>query len=170
MSEKPTYQDLQNRIQELEQKEHEKALREGVKELNCMYGISHLVESEDDLSEILQKTVNLIPDSWQYPEIAVCRLGLSKKEYRTRQHCGNDCNKCSHASLSQPIVVKGRRSGEIKICYTEEKPQADEGPFLKEERDLINAVAERLGRIVERKQAEESLEIWNSTIGCCSIK
>ena len=39
----------------------------------------------------------------------------------------------------------------------EQCPDADEGPFLKEERDLIGAIAERLGRVIERKQTEDSL-------------
>ncbi len=30
-------------------------------------------------------------------------------------------------------------------------PEEDEGPFLKEERDLINAIAERTGRIIEQE-------------------
>jgi signal transduction histidine kinase len=39
----------------------------------------------------------------------------------------------------------------------EERPERDEGPFLKEERDLINEIGERLGRIIEHEQAEERL-------------
>ncbi len=34
-------------------------------------------------------------------------------------------------------------------------PQIDEGPFLKEERDLINEIAERIGRFLENIQADE---------------
>ena len=36
-------------------------------------------------------------------------------------------------------------------------PEYDEGPFLKEERNLLNAIAEHLGRIIERKKAEEQI-------------
>ena len=48
-------------------------------------------------------------------------------------------------------------AGQIELCYLEARPLRDEGPFLKEERNLINAIAERLGRVAERKQAEEKL-------------
>ena len=34
----------------------------------------------------------------------------------------------------------------------------DEGPFLKEERSLINSLAEHIGEIVERKIAEDALK------------
>ena len=53
--------------------------------------------------------------------------------------------------------MNGEQAGAVEVCYLEEEPEADEGPFLKEERDLINAVAERLGRVSERKRAEEAL-------------
>ena len=45
----------------------------------------------------------------------------------------------------------------MTVCYREEKPQHYEGPFLKEERLLLNAIAERLGRTTEQKQAEKAL-------------
>jgi PAS domain S-box-containing protein len=46
---------------------------------------------------------------------------------------------------------------QIELCYLEERPIRDEGPFLSEERNLINAIAERLGRVAERKQMEEKI-------------
>lgn len=53
--------------------------------------------------------------------------------------------------------MHGKKVGALDVGYLEEKPTYDEGPFLVEERDLINAVAKRLGRIVERKRAENEL-------------
>lgn len=68
-------------------------LCERVKELNCLYGISSLVEREDSsLEEILQGTVDLIPSSWQYPQITCARLFLDQQEYQTvtfRIPCGS---------------------------------------------------------------------------------
>lgn len=55
-------------------------------------------------------------------------------------------------------MVYGEKVGCVEVCYLEEKPESYEGPFLKEERDLLEAVTERLGRIVERKNAEEALQ------------
>ena len=46
----------------------------------------------------------------------------------------------------------------IEVSYLEEKSIINEGPFLQQERDLIEAVAERLGRIIERKQAETEVQ------------
>ena len=48
--------------------------------------------------------------------------------------------------------------GTVEVHYLEEKPESNHGPFLKEERSLLNAIAELLGLIIERKQAEEGLQ------------
>ncbi|MGB6838528.1 MAG: hypothetical protein WBF66_12605 [Dehalococcoidia bacterium] len=62
--------------------EHE--LRERVKELNCLYGISGLVETPGtSLQEILQGTADLIPPSWQYPEVTCGRIIVNGQEFRT---------------------------------------------------------------------------------------
>jgi len=54
--------------------------------------------------------------------------------------------------------VHGKSVGNIEVFCLEEKPEIEEGPFLKEERDLIDAIAERLGRIVKRQRAGEALK------------
>jgi len=54
-------------------------------------------------------------------------------------------------------MVHGKRIGTVEVCYLEQKPQMDEGPFLKEERNLIDAISERLGKVIKHKRAEEAL-------------
>jgi len=72
-------------------------LRERVKELNCLYGISKLIQDTDlSLREILQGTLERIPPAWQYPEITCARIVLDDQTYETpgfretiwKQSCG----------------------------------------------------------------------------------
>ena len=128
-------------------------LRERVKELNCLLGIAKLVEVHDlSLEEILQGTAELLPPAWQYPEITCARIIMDEREY------GTDNFRKSVWKQTADIVVHGRKKGAVEVCYMEKKPDCDEGPFVREERSLINAVAERLGRIAERKEAEVELQ------------
>ncbi len=131
----------------------ETVLRERNKELNCLYGISSIVESspEADLDELLQDVVNILPGSWQYPDIASARIIVDDREYASPD------SQQSQWCQSADIRMHGEVSGAIRVCYHEERPEADEGPFSKEERRLIETVAERLGHIIERKQTEEEL-------------
>ena len=128
------------------------ALGKRVKELGCFYGISHLVEEQgNSLESIIQGTVDLIPLSWQYPEVTCARIVLNGQEFRTQDF------KETHWKQDRDITAHGERLGLVEVCYLEERPLKDEGSFLKEERKLLNAIAERLGRAIERKRAEEAL-------------
>ena len=127
-------------------------LGERVKELKCLHELSDLFQKQGDSPEkMLQRTLDLIPPSWQYPEVACARITFEGREFRTENFRETAWGQTSN------IIVKGERIGTVEVFYLQEKPEADEGPFLKEERNLLNIIAERLGRNTERKQAEEAL-------------
>ena len=147
-------------VQDITQrKQTEEALRrntyelgERIKELNCLYAYTNLIERPGiSLSEIFQGLVGIIPPGWQYPEITCARLVFEDQIFKTANF--NE----TVWKLSSPVLVYGGRVGTLEVYYREEKPEGDEGPFLKEERDLLNALAWRLGKAIERKQAEEDL-------------
>jgi PAS domain S-box-containing protein len=138
-------------------------LRERVKELNCLYGISQLVEHADlSLPEILRGTVELVSQAWQYPEIVCARITLEDQEYQTEGFRETIWRQ------SRDIRVYREPAGRIEVYYLEERPEEDEGPFLQEERSLLNAVAERLGRIVERVRIEQALSRYELIVSTVS--
>jgi GAF domain-containing protein len=123
-----------------------------VRELNCLYGISGLAGQQDiSLEGILQETVKLIPPAFRYPGITCARISLDGQEFKTANF------EESPWQQRADIVVHARRAGGVEVRYLEQRPERDEGPFVTEEIDLLNAIAERLGRISERKQAEHAL-------------
>jgi two-component sensor histidine kinase len=137
---------------EEEQRALRQVLGERVKELDCLYSIAALIEKADTLEEVFQGVVDLMPSGWQYPEIACARTALGDREFRTKNFQETSWRQ------SGDIVARGERVGTLDVCYMEERPAGDEGPFLKEERKLLGAIAERLGRTAERMWAEEALE------------
>ena len=128
-------------------------LKERVKELNCLYGISQLVEQRGgSLDELLQGIVELLPPSWQYPEVTCARITFESREYLTANFTPTRWRQTS------TINIKDNEVGAVEVYYLEERKPIDEGPFLKEERFLINAIAERIGRIAQRIRAEQQLQ------------
>jgi len=124
-------------------------LRERVKELNCLYSISKLVEKDDFGSyDAFRKIIDIMRQSWQFPETTCVRLVIDYQEYTTKKF-----RETMWQQLAD-IFVSNDKRGSIEVFYTERHPDCDEGPFLKEERNLLNAVAEVLGKIIERKDAE----------------
>lgn len=125
-------------------------LRERVKELTCLYGISQVVEQPTiSLDEILQRIVKLFPPAWLFPDITCARIVLDGKSYTSSAF------QDTKQKQTADIIVDGNRRGVIEVIYTVEKPELDEGPFLKEERELIDTIAKNVAIIIERKQAEE---------------
>jgi signal transduction histidine kinase len=100
------------------------------------------------VEEILQETVALLMPAWQYPEITSARIVLDGRAYAAAGF------RESPDSQRADIVVEGVPRGLVEVVYLETRPERDEGPFLREERNLIDAIAQQVALIVERKQAE----------------
>jgi hypothetical protein len=125
-------------------------LRERNKELNCHYVISQLAEQKErDLDGLLQGVIEALPVSYMYPGVACARLTMREKHYLSGAFAPTRWRQ------AQSITVNNQKVGEIEVFYLVEKPETDEGPFLKEERILINAVAERVGRFIEHDESEK---------------
>jgi signal transduction histidine kinase len=131
------------------------ALRERIKELTCLYGIAQITaQSGLPIEKILQEISNLLPIAWLYPKIAAARIFLDGQSYATLGF-----NRGVQKIFAN-IIVNGQKHGVVEVVYTEKKPDIDEGPFLKEERSLIDTVAREIAFIIERKQVEkEKIEL-----------
>jgi DNA-binding CsgD family transcriptional regulator len=132
------------------------ALRERIKELNCLYGISQLAERYMySLEDLLQELVNFLPYSWQYPDVTCARILYKGKTYTS------DKFEVTPWRQSSLVYMYHEAVGECSIFYLEECPPADEGPFLKEERALLDAVAEQIGTIATRISTDLELQETN---------
>ncbi len=144
----------------MERCEHlEELLQERTKELNCVHSLTGLVEEAGaSLKDILRGVADLIPPAWQYPDITCSRVVVEDSEFRT------DPFKVTEWKQAADITVQGQKAGSIEVYYLEERPELDEGPFLKEERSLLETLAERLGRITERIRHEDEIRKLNDQL------
>ena len=132
-----------------EHKRAEHQLDERRKELQAFFGLAALgAKAGITLDEIYQDFVNLMPASWQYPEVTCARIIMGDSDFRTHNF------KPSAWMQSVPVMVNGAVGGRIEVGYLEERPVEDDGPFFKEEKDMIQALATQIGILTERKQAE----------------
>lgn len=135
------------------------ALRERIKELNCLYGIAQLAERHpDSIEDLLRDLINFLPFSWQYPDITCARIEFKGKTYKSKGF------KVTKWRQSSQILMYNEPVGEVAIFYLEERAPADEGPFLKEERVLLDALAQRIGTAAVRISAEMELQEMNTQL------
>ncbi|MBD3382255.1 MAG: pyruvate, phosphate dikinase [candidate division Zixibacteria bacterium] len=119
------------------------ALQERAKELNCLYRIEELMNKpENDIADVCEGIIDAIPPGWQYPDICTARIILDDKAYQSPNFFE------SSWVQSAPIVIQDKEVGSISVYYTEEMPEEDEGPFLKEERKLIHTICDRLAHFI----------------------
>lgn len=142
------------------------ALRKRNKELKCLYDISTMLGLPGiTLDEILKRTVMLIPSAWKSTEITAARIVLDGQSFQTENFRETTWR------LASEIIVTGKSVGNVEVCYLEEQPESNKGSFPIEERNLLNAIAQRLGHVTERKRAEEKfrqLAVRNQLILNCT--
>lgn len=124
-----------------------------VKELNCLFAISRLNERRHLSPEALyQGIAELIPLAWQYPDITAARIVLCEKCYTTANF------RETPWYLERAVCVGAQTVGKVAVYYLENRAAADDGPFLKEEGDLLDTISERLGKTIERRRTRLALE------------
>jgi PAS domain S-box-containing protein len=125
---------------------------ERVKELNCLYNISDLSNDPDKtIEDILKAAVDIIPLSYQYPEITCARIVFNGQIFESVNFMESVWRQ------EADIVNKNSIAGKIVVFYKEQMKEEEEGPFLREERLLINSIVDILGSSAERKYAETEL-------------
>jgi len=135
-----------------ERKQTEEAVAERMKELNCLHQVSRLLETPGVSPEdIFQGTVDLIPQAWHYPQLTCACITLLGREYKTGGF--RETEWMQHAD----IVVRGENLGRVQVCLLE-MPVDEEAPFLPEEQQLVETLAERISHITDRLQSEKELQ------------
>ena len=123
------------------------ALRERAKELHCLYNVHEVLNRPDiSVSDACRELLTVLPPGWQHPDVCFARITLHGAIYEPSRAGATPWVQ------KADLVTQGHPSGSIEVFYTEEMPEADEGPFLKEERKLIDTIAERVSEFVSQRE------------------
>lgn len=132
------------------------SLQERVKELSCLYAIANILDgSIQPLPEILGKIVEIIPRAWLHEDLAAARITFDGQAYATKGF------EESMQRQAAEIRIHDRLRGQLEVTYRLTMPELDEGPFLREERKLLDTVARELSVRIERwlyKKEQEKIK------------
>ncbi len=146
--------ELQQYRRELEQRVQERTevLTERMKELDCLYSLSNLMEqTELTEDELLQAAVALIPPAFRHEARTVARITAEGKTFVTPGF------QETPQGYYAPIAIKGRAIGVLDVFSRHTSVAPQESPFQQEEEHLIGALARNLGRHLERMRAEQAV-------------
>jgi pyruvate, water dikinase len=128
-------------------------LRERAKELNCLYAVQEiLAEPGITREDALQRMIDVIPPGWQYPEICVAQITVGDAVYQS------DAFQLTPWKQLSDIIVQDQVVGKVRVHYLDEKIEEDEGPFLLEERRLINTIADQVGNFLLQRRLQDVFE------------
>lgn len=131
------------------------ALAERMKELGVIHSVSDLFEAKNvELGEIFQRTVDLLPTAWQYPEFACARITLGNRTFQNANF------REPRWQLQEPILVDGEKVGALEVGYSESLPDGTRPEFLVEEEDLLITLARRLSEAYSLKESQLQLSTY----------
>ncbi len=104
---------------------------ERLKELSAINQTTELLRENKPLDETLELICNILPNAYQYPQFACARITYDGKTYTNADFSE------TRWVQSQEFETFDHKKGKIEIFYSRVLPRADEGPFLKEERQLL---------------------------------
>lgn len=128
-------------------------LQERAKELNCIYRVDEILNQDDlALGEVFGRIAAALPPAWQYPQECQARITFEGLTIQPPDFQGTPWTQTAK------IIVQGQEAGAVEVSYKRRMPGSDEGPFLKEERKLIDTVAGRIAAALEKRRPKTAFE------------
>jgi PAS domain S-box-containing protein len=127
-------------------------IKERVKELQCLYKVSDIANNpEATIESIIAECVHVLPLAYQYSEIAGARITLDGCAFASPSFVETVWKQ------SSDIISRGKKVGTIEVAYAEERKEEQEGPFVKEERAMLESVADIISNAIDRRKAQEEI-------------
>jgi hypothetical protein len=142
-------------------------LKERRKELNCLYQLEELLRSMDvtvTLEELFPAVLKVIPPGWQYPDVARAKIQYRDKTYMSDGYKETPWQQRAEIKRQDKIV------GQVVVSYIREVPPGHDGYFLKEETQLIKAIADCIGHMVLHMELKKAYQQWQEAEGKLSGK
>jgi PAS domain S-box-containing protein len=127
-------------------------LNERIKEQACLFKIANLAGEDVNINDLLEKSVEIIPEGLTYVEFSKASIAYNGSVYQSVKH-----KKTQWALTAQRTTSEGN-SLEVQVCYSRNLPPKDEGPFCKEERLLLESIANNLVMSIDRISAKKKIE------------
>jgi len=126
--------------------------KERLKELTCINQTTQIIKENRSVEDTLSQVVMILPMAWQYPEMTVARIWFEGKNYTSPGF------RESNWKQTQKFRTIDNREGEIEVFYLKQFPELDEGPFLKEERHLIDNLSLIISNFLNSVEAKRILK------------
>ncbi|MBM3403279.1 MAG: pyruvate, phosphate dikinase [Bacteroidetes bacterium] len=124
--------------------------KERIKELTALNETSAIIREGKTIPETLERICHILPNAWQYPEYAVARIRFDDLVFQT----GNFTE--TAWKQEKKFETIDNHEGDIEVFYLKAFPDVFEGPFLLEERNLIENLGTMISGYINSIKARET--------------
>ncbi len=122
------------------------ALGKRASEQSCLHAVFRATEDLSlDPHAMFRAVLSLLPPGWSQPEAFAARIEWDGHVFASPSYPAEPA-----ASQEAALSVEGVLRGRLVVAYRSPQPLRFEGPFLREERELLELVATRLCETVQR--------------------
>ena len=115
-------------------------------------------DTERPPDEVCRELLDAIPPGWQHPDGCWAKITVESQIYEPPLVTETPW------VMRAPVVVLGKPAGAIEVFYDQPYPPADDGPFLKEERQLLDTIADALGQYLSMRRMRGMLRHWHVSL------
>lgn len=138
-------------------RERTRALEERVKELECLKRVRELATRDElPLPEMIEASLDLIRSGWRWPDRAAVRIEFEGTIYASGGGPETPWQQTA------PLRRHGESVGVVEVTYADPPPDPD--PFLPEEQELLDAIANWFSRTIELRHSRERILHLNAVL------
>ena len=128
-------------------------LNERAKELECLYRVKEVISRALSIDEAFSKLVEIIPSGWQFPLLCSAKIIYENKSYQSEGFIP------SKWFQSAELTIRGETAGAVEMHYNDDTVLIT-NPFLPEEQQLLNTIAERIENFLFQRDLMSALSQW----------
>ncbi|MCA1780011.1 MAG: response regulator [Xanthomonadaceae bacterium] len=129
-------------------------LQEHIKQQRCLYRVLELTTDENlSVAEVCREIAQLIPAQMLHADAGIARVRCEVETYTSNNWAE------PRALIYSPIRISDEEIGCVEAGYSRELPDqpGGEGPFLAEERTLLDSIAMHLARMLQDRRLRDAL-------------
>lgn len=138
---------LQETVEKPELQIAKHALRERIKEQDCIYTIATLGSKHQTIPSYLQAAVEVLPQGWQFPGICGARIQFHNHSFQTSGFVDSEW-----IQVTNKVLEDGKN---LSIAVTYSEDPGTNPPFLEEENRLLESITNLIGAEIDRKSAHD---------------
>jgi PAS domain S-box-containing protein len=137
---------------EIERDAYLQTLQTRIREMQCLFGISSMLNESINIDTLLNRAMQLLPTAVKNPDMVVAGIQFKDKRYTAKGFVRTDKELMAEVRTHQGDLLR------VCLCYRETDEKCSPEPFAQEEEQLVKSVADMLAAQLSRLEAERFVQ------------